>query len=108
MDERKSMKTKTVTLSEPLIVGGKELAEVVVRRSTVGDEEDAMQQAIGLKQGNNPVTVELCLMSRVTRLPYDAIRSMTGPEYQKLKTALNALNGPVEDVNPTDGTEANA
>lgn len=103
------MKTKHVNLAEPLNIGGKEITEVVVRRSTVGDEEDAMQQAISLKRGNNNVTVELCLMAKLTRLPYDAIRGMVGPEYQKLKAALNEVNGLAEETseNPmqTDGTE---
>lgn len=103
------MKTKLVRLNEPLNIGGKEITEVVVRRSTVGDEEDAMQQAISLKRGHNNVTVELCLMSKLTRLPYDAIRGMPGPEYQKLKEALNEVNGLADEVqeNPmeTDGTE---
>lgn len=103
------MKTKTVTLSEPVKVADKEITEVVVRRSTVGDEEDAMQQAVRLKHADNPVTVEVCLMSRVTRLPYDAIRSLHGPDYQKLRHALNVVNGVAEDdiENPTqtDGTQ---
>lgn len=99
------MKTKHVTLAEPLTVAGKELSEVIVRRSTVGDEEDAMQEAIRLKRGNNNVTVELCLMAKLTRLPYDAIRSMPGPEYQKLKEALNEVNSPAEEIeNPTQMT----
>ncbi|MDE6734943.1 MAG: phage tail assembly protein, partial [Desulfovibrio sp.] len=46
--------TKTVKLAEPIMVGGKEVTEVTLRRSTVGDEEDAMQQAVQLKRGKNP------------------------------------------------------
>lgn len=103
------MKTIHVNLSEPLNVGGKEITEVVVRRSTVGDEEDAMQQAINLKRGGNNVTIELCLMAKLTRLPYDTIRNMAGPEYQKLKDALNEVNGLAGETpeNPmqTDGME---
>lgn len=103
----KSVKTKKVIFDEPLLVAGNELTEVIVRRSTVGDEEDAMQEAIKLKRGNNNVTVELCLMAKLTRLPYDTIRAMDGPEYQKLKEALNEVNAPVEDrpENPTTGME---
>ena len=51
-------------------------------------------------------------MSKLTRLPYDAIRSMTGPEYQKLKEALNEVNGfsgeEQENPTPTAGTETGA
>lgn len=86
-------RSKTVVLNEPLNVGGKTIAEVVVRASTVGDEEDAMQLAVDMKRGTNPVTVEVSLLSIVTRLPYDAIRGMRGADYGKLRDALNALNG---------------
>ena len=74
-------RSKSVVLNEPLNVGGKTIAEVVVRASTVGDEEDAMQLAVDMKRGTNPVTVEVSLLSIVTRLPYDAIRGMRGADY---------------------------
>ncbi|MDE6735577.1 MAG: phage tail assembly protein, partial [Desulfovibrio sp.] len=64
-----------------------------LRRSTVGDEEDAMQQAVQLKRGKNPVTVEVCLFSKVTRLPYDAIRSLYGADYAAIREAFKDLNG---------------
>lgn len=87
------METKTVKLLEPIQVGGKEVTEVTLRRSTVGDEEDAMQQAVQLKRGKNAVTVEVCLFSKVTRLPYDAIRSLYGTDYAAIREAFNNLNG---------------
>lgn len=86
-------KSRNIKLDEPLAVGGKNIEEVIIRASTVGDEEDAMQEAINVGRGENNVTVELCLISKLTRLPYDAIRSMSGPEYKKLKDALSELNG---------------
>lgn len=86
-------RSKTVVLNEPLNIGGKTIVEVVVRASTVGDEEDAMQLAVDMKRSTNPVTVEVSLLSIVTRLPYDAIRGMSGADYGKLRDALNALNG---------------
>lgn len=98
------METRTVKLENPIIVAGKEMTEVMVRGSTVGDEEDAMQQAVRLKRGDNPVAIELCLMAKLTRLPYDALRSMRGRDYANLRAALNELNG-VEnnpDENPTE------
>lgn len=96
-----SRASRTVRLRTPVQVGGKDLAEVVVRASTVGDEEDAMQQAVTMQRGSNPVTVEICLLSKVTRLPYDALRGMSGPDYAALREALSAVNG----RDSADGTE---
>ena len=36
------MEKKQVKLLEPITVGGEEVTEISIRRSTVGDEEDAM------------------------------------------------------------------
>ena len=83
------MKEKTVKLLEPVIVGGEERAEVTIRRSTVGDEEDAMDMAIRLKRPKNNVTVEVCMFSKLTKLPYDAIRSMCGQDYTALANYLH-------------------
>lgn len=94
------MKEKTIKLLEPVVVGGKERAEVTIRRSTVGDEEDAMDMAIRLKRPKNNVTVEVCMFSKLTKLPYDAIRSMCGQDYTALREALNELNAP-EGEDPT-------
>ena len=55
------MEKKQVKLLEPIIVGGEELTEITIRRSTVGDEEDAMEMAIRLKRPKNSVTVEVCI-----------------------------------------------
>lgn len=97
-------KTRTITLEEPLTFGGQEVTEVILRRSTVGDEEDAMQRAIQMKRGNNSVTLEMCLLSKLIRIPYDAIRNMHGPDYKKIRDAHNKLSGLVEaetEENPT-------
>lgn len=98
-------RSRTVTLREPLTVGGKEMTEVVVNASTVGDEEDAMQMAVDMKRGSNPVTVELCLISRVTRLPYDILRGMNGADYTALREALNEVNGEGPAPSPENGTQ---
>lgn len=98
-------RNRTVTLREPLTVGGKEMTEVVVNASTVGDEEDAMQMAVDMKRGSNPVTVELCLISRVTRLPYDILRGMNGADYTALREALNGVNGGEPTPSPETGTQ---
>lgn len=106
------MKEKTIKLLEPVVVGGKERAEVTIRRSTVGDEEDAMDMAIRLKRPKNNVTVEVCMFSKLTKLPYDAIRSMCGQDYTALREALNELNSPEEEdptmAPGTDGTPENS
>ena len=98
-------RSRTVTLREPLTVGGKEMTEVIVNASTVGDEEDAMQMAVDMKRGSNPVTVELCLLSRVTRLPYDILRGMNGTDYTALREALNGVNGGEPAPSPENGTQ---
>lgn len=94
------MKEKSITLLEPVLVGGEERREISIRRSTVGDEEDAMDMAIRLKRPKNSVTVEVCMFSKLTRLPYDVIRNMCGQDYTALREALNELNA-VEGGGPT-------
>ena len=95
---------KKIQLREAIEVGGQTLTVIEVRRSTIGDEEDAMQQAIQLKKGKNPLTVEMCLMARVAKLPYDKIRDMHGQDYAAIRAALNELNGmpgqEYDDENP--------
>lgn len=94
---------KTVKLLEPLEVGGKTITEVEVRRSTIGDEEDALQRAVEMKRGKNNLTIEMCLLARVTRLPYDKLREMRGQDYKAISRALNEVNGiePADEENPT-------
>lgn len=86
------METITVPLTQALTVGGKEITEVSLRASTVGDEEDAMQQAVQLGKAKNSITFELCLVSKLTRLPYDTIRHLPGRDYAKIRQAMNKLN----------------
>jgi tryptophan 2,3-dioxygenase len=93
------MKEKTISLFEPIVVGGNELHEVTIRRGTVGDEEDAMDMAIRLKRQKNAVTVEVCLIAKLTKLPYDVVRGMYGQDYTALREALSELNG--FSANPT-------
>ena len=96
---------KTIQLTEPLEVAGKTVTEIEVRRSTIGDEEEAMQQAVRMKRSQNPLTVEMCLMARVSGLTYDKIRTMHGQDYTAIRAALNELNGAEppaqDDENPT-------
>lgn len=99
MDENKM---KTVTLSAPIQVGGKDVWELTVRPSTIGDEEDAMQDAVGMHRGNNPLTAEMALLARIVRVPYDALRGLSSGDYLKLRAAFNVVNGTNESQeNPT-------
>ena len=87
------MENKKIVLSRPVIVNGKEITELEVRPVTVGDEEDAMQDAVNMKRSKNSVTVEMCVFARATRLPFDAIRSMRSIDYVKIRQAVNQMNG---------------
>ena len=89
MDENKM---KTVTLSAPIQVGGKDVLELTVRPSTIGDEEDAMQDAVGMGKATNPLTTEMTLLARIARVPYDALRGLSSGDYLKLRAAFNVVN----------------
>ena len=99
------METKKIILSEPLLVGGREITEIEVRQTTIGDEEDALQMAINMKRARNPMTTEMAQFSKATKLPFDAIRNLKTADYLKIRAALNELNGlsgkPEPDENPT-------
>lgn len=94
---------QTVKLSAPLQVGGKEVWELTVRPSTIGDEEDGMQDAVGMHRGNNPLTAEMALLARITRVPYDAMRGLSSGDYLKLRAAFNVVNR----VNAVDSGQEN-
>lgn len=101
------MEAKTINLSRPVTVNGAEVTEITVRPTTVGNEEDAMQMAISMKRGKNPLTVEMCLFAKSTKLPFDALRAMPSSDYVKIRKAVNEVNGieedeeTEEDENPT-------
>lgn len=93
---------QTVKLSAPLQVGGKDVWELTVRPSTIGDEEDAMQDAVGMGKATNPLTAEMALLARIVRVPYDALRGLSSGDYLKLRAAFNVVNGTGESQeNPT-------
>lgn len=93
---------QTVKLSVPLQVGGKDVWELTVRPSTIGDEEDAMQDAVGMGKATNPLTAEMALLARIVRVPYDALRGLSSGDYLKLRAAFNVVNGTNESQeNPT-------
>ena len=91
---------QTVKLSAPLQVGGKDVWELTVRPSTIGDEEDAMQDDRAGELGYSPQ--EMALLARIVRVPYDALRGLSSGDYLKLRAAFNVVNGTNESQeNPT-------
>jgi hypothetical protein len=64
-----------------------------------------MDMAIRLKRQKNAVTVEVCLIAKLTKLPYDIVRGMCGQDYAALREALNELNGVAANPTPTPETE---
>lgn len=94
---------QTVKLSAPLQVGGKDVWELTVRPTIIADEEDAMQDAVNLKRGTNPLTAEMTLLARIARVPYDALRSLSSGDYLKLRAAFNEVNS----VNAVDADQGN-
>lgn len=95
------MLKKIVKLQEPITISSVETSEVEVRASTIGDEEDALQQAIQLKKGKNALTIEMCLFSKVSKIPYDVLRSMNRADYGAIRLAVNEVNG-IEDSEEGD------
>lgn len=94
------MDTRIIKLAVPVEVAGETVAEVEIRRTTIGDEEDAMDQAIRMKKGKNNLTIEMCTFARMLRMPYDKIRQMNSKDYSDIRRAWQELMGvrpPAED-----------
>lgn len=79
------MKKEIIRLVEPIEIGGKQTGEIEMRASTIGDEEDALQMAIQMKRSANNLTVEMCLYSILTNVPFDKIRMMNSADYAALR-----------------------
>lgn len=94
------MKTKDITLAEEVVIAGKPTKTVTVRRATVGDEEDAMDMAIQFGRPSNRVTMEMCLLSLISGIPYPTLRGMDGEDYALIRDAHNDLSRPTR---PTPG-----
>lgn len=84
-------KTAQATLSAPITVRGKKTDILTLRRATLGDDEDAMEQAIALGRGGNPITVELCTLSIVAGVPYDVLRTLDEDDIAAIRAAHNSL-----------------
>ena len=93
-------KVEQVTLNEPLTIGGKTYTTIDVRRPCVGDEEVAMEQAISMGRGENRVTLEMCLFSILTGIPYDQLRGMDADDYTAIRKAADAVSRPTKKEEP--------
>ena len=84
-------KTAQAVLGAPIVVRGKQTETITLRRATLGDDEDAMEMAISLNRGTNPVTVELCTLSIVSGVPYDVLRTLDEDDIGAIRAAHNSL-----------------
>lgn len=94
----------TITLDNPVAVGGKSLAALTMREPTMAEEEDAMAQAVDLGRGTVPLTTEMCMYGLLCGIPYDAVRSMKSTDYQKLRDAYQRFTRPTGTPRPEPGT----
>ena len=102
-------KTVTVTLTKPIRLAGKDVTEVTVRPHTIGDEEDAMQGAVGLKRKDNALTTDMLITERVTGVPYEVLRTMLPADYMKLQEARGRVDdNDMENPTDKDGTQQNS
>ena len=101
------MLKETVVFDKPVMVAGKPLEKVVMATPTIGVEEDAMDLAISLGRAKNPLTSEMCMFSKLTGIPYDALRTLPSYEMEKLRRAYDYVNAPLTAPVPeTPGTPA--
>ncbi|MDR2503770.1 MAG: phage tail assembly protein [Deltaproteobacteria bacterium] len=84
---------KSIHFSSPLKIGGAARATLDMRDPCMGDEEDALSMAQDMGRGENALTVEMCLLSRLCGLRYEETRSMRSADYKRLREAYAALAG---------------
>lgn len=90
------MRTQLITLSQAVTVGGVPVTTLTMREPTIGVEEDALSMAVSLGRESNILTTEICLLSRLTGVTYDAVRQMPQHDYVKLRSAYDVLARPTE------------
>lgn len=88
-------RTTTIILDNPLRVGGTDVSELEMKEPTMAEEEDSMALAVDMGRGNVPLTNEMCMYSLLCRVPYEAIRTMTSADYEKLRRAYNGFVRPI-------------
>ena len=88
-------RTTTIILDNPLRVGGADVSELEMKEPTMAEEEDSMALAVDMGRGNVPLTNEMCMYSLLCRVPYEAIRTMTSADYEKLRRAYNGFVRPI-------------
>lgn len=74
---------------------GQMVTELTLRRPTVGDEEDAMDNAILLGKENNRITLEICTYAKLTGLKYETLRTMDPDDFVKIRNAYARLLSPL-------------
>ena len=85
---------KEIILNFPLKSGDQESSRLTMKKSTVGDEEDAQAMAVDLGRPFVALTAELCLFSILTGVPYDDLRSLSTVDYDLIRKAYNEVNRP--------------
>ena len=98
-------RVEKIVLDEPVELRGKQVTEIEVRRPTVADEEDAMEQAIQLDKADNRITLEICIYSRVTGLKYEVLRKMDADDFVKIRTAYARVVAPLAHNAPDASSE---
>lgn len=96
---------RSIILCEPVSFGGKTYTSLDMRRPTMGDEEDAVDQAITLGKGDNQVTVELCLVGLIVGAAYDDMRRLPTAVYKQLRAEYAELCRPKDAPAPAAGEE---
>lgn len=88
-------RTTAITLDNPLRVGGADVFELEMKEPTMAEEEDSMALAVDMGRGNVPLTNEMCMYSLLCNVPYEAVRTMTSADYEKLRRAYNGFVRPI-------------
>lgn len=98
------MRTVTIPLDNPVVVGGKPLADLTMKEPTMAEEEDSMAMAVDMGRGQVPLTNEMCMYSLLCSVPYDVIRTMTSADYAKLRDAYGRFTRPTKARGRSGGT----
>ncbi len=78
-------KTVTVTLEEPIIVGGSELTKVTVRRPKVKDLREVSAAADGAK---SDMEQGIAIVATLTGLPAEAIDELDAGDFDNISTVV--------------------
>lgn len=88
-------RTTAITLDNPLRLKGADVFELEMKEPTMAEEEDSMALAVDMGRGNVPLTNEMCMYSLLCNVSYEAVRTMTSADYEKLRRAYNGFVRPI-------------